>query len=527
MGFAVKSDPRPIAESLGAAGFPRRVEVDGYVANVAFESNYRPEQSPTLLRLIAGGAIPAGRKLRYLDLGFGMGTTLNVHAAACPGEYWGCDINPLHVAAADELARRSGTGVRVLQTSFAGLLERGDLPAFDIVVAHGVWSWVSEANRAVIVRLLQRHLAPGGLFCLNSLALPRAAENLPFQRLMRLHKRRAETSNSGDLSASGLAFASLLQRMGAVYFAPESDSGRLLELAQRSDPSCVVHEYLNENWHPALFADTAAALGVAGLRFAGSADPLNNYEELRYTARQRAVLDAIDDPVLRETSKDFLRPKWQRFDVFVKDEGGARPKHPRIARETRFVLGVPAAVALNDEHPAADGAIRFDVSPIREIVVTLADRGHRSRSFGELVDAAGSGGGEDAVARALMLLIDHDAVHPVHDPAPAREAIEACARLNGEIVRRARTGDEITVLASPVAGHGVTLSRVQRLCLLAVADGARSVEAWARFVQAALQADGVALTAPEVLKQVLLFEASLPALVALGLVDRALIAPAG
>jgi hypothetical protein len=119
-----------------------------------------------------------------------------------------------------------------------------------------------------------------------------------------------------------------------------------------------------------------------------------------------------------------------------------------------------------------------------------------------------------------MLLIDHEAVHPVHDPAPARETIEACTRLNGEIVRRARTGDEIAVLASPVAGHGVPLSRIQRLCVLAIREGARSVEAWAQFVQSALRADGVALPAPELLKQVLLFEASLPALSALGLVDR-------
>ncbi len=520
-------NPRPSAELSGAAASSRRVEVDGYVANVAFEPSYRPEQSPPLLRLLAGGTLPAARKLRYLDLGFGLGTTLNVHAAACPGEYWGCDINPLHVAAAEDLSRCAGTGIRAVQASFAELLERTDLPAFDIVVAHGVWSWVSEANRDVIVRLLQRHLAPGGLFCMNSLVLPRAAENLPFQRLMRLHKRRGETSNSGDLSASGLAFASLLQRMGAVYFTPDSGSGRLLELVQRADPGYIAHEYLNENWHPALFADTAAALAQAGLRFAASADPLNNCEELRYTARQRAVLDAIDDPALRETSKDFLRPKWQRYDVFVKGDGLVRPQRLRIARDARFVLAVPAAVALSDEHPAAEGPVKFDGSPIREIVMALATEGHRPRTFGQLVEAAGPASGEDGVIRALMLLIDHDAVHPVHDKAPARETVEACARLNGEIVRRARTGDEIAVLASPVAGHGVPISRIQRLCLLAIREGARSVEAWAQFAHAAMRADGVALPAPEVLKQVLLFEAGLPALAALGLVDRELLASLG
>ena len=159
--------------------------------------------------------------------------------------------------------------------------------------------------------------------------------------------------------------------------------------------------------------------------------------------------------------------------------------------------------------------------------MTLATEGHRSRSFGQLVEAARSASGEDGVVRALMLLIDHDLVHPVHDPAPARETIEACARLNGEIVRRARTGDEIAVLASPIAGHGVPVSRIQRLCLLAIREGARSVEAWAHFAQSALRADGVASSAPELLKQVLLFEASLPALAALGLVERELGASPG
>ena len=58
------------------------------------------------------------------------------------------------------------------------------------------------------------------------------------------------------------------------------------------------------------------------------------------------------------------------------------------------------------------------------------------------------------------------------------------------------------MLASPVAGHGVPISRIQRLCLLAIREGARSVEAWAHFAQSALRADGVASSAPELLKQV-------------------------
>ena len=61
------------------------------------------------------------RPLRYLELGFGQGLSLNIHAAAYDGEYWGTDFNPTQAGNARELAAASGANVNVFDASFAEL----------------------------------------------------------------------------------------------------------------------------------------------------------------------------------------------------------------------------------------------------------------------------------------------------------------------------------------------------------------------------------------------------------------------
>src|SRR5471030_3289905 len=137
-------------------------EIDGYITDVEFTFDYEPTLCPTWLRLLAAGRsvpVSASSPLRYLELGYGTGVPFNIHAAACPGDYWGTDINTVHVASAGGLARISGSGARALDLSFADLLKRTDLPQFDVIVAHRIWSWVSEANRSLILKVLRRHLA--------------------------------------------------------------------------------------------------------------------------------------------------------------------------------------------------------------------------------------------------------------------------------------------------------------------------------------------------------------------------------
>ena len=63
-------------------------EIDGYRNDVAYNHDYHRELAPEALKLLTlarGWAFPSARPLRYLELGYGNGVSLNIHAAATPG----------------------------------------------------------------------------------------------------------------------------------------------------------------------------------------------------------------------------------------------------------------------------------------------------------------------------------------------------------------------------------------------------------------------------------------------------------
>ncbi len=201
-------------------------EFEGYVTATPYTHVYYPESAPSRLQLVTCNRsvrFPSSRPLRYLELGYGNGVSLNIHAAASPGEYWGTDINPAHAAAANALAAASGSGLKALSISFEELLARPDLPQFDVVVALGVWSWVSDANRKTIVELLRRNLVEGGVFCMSSVTLPGLGELIPLQRLLRLNLKRGGTEGTiFEKLDAGLGLATALQKAGSPFLAEGS-----------------------------------------------------------------------------------------------------------------------------------------------------------------------------------------------------------------------------------------------------------------------------------------------------------------
>lgn len=473
-------------------------ELDGYRYDFVFNHAYHRPLSPTWLRLLANTGsfeFPASRPLRYLELGYGTGVNLVVHAAAVPGEYWGTDINPAHAREARSLADAAGVDVRLLDLSFAQLADHPDLPQFDVIVAHGVWSWISPRNRDIIVEILKRHLVEGGLFFMSAAALPAEAEIVPLQRLLR--REKAED----PLAALGLA--TRLQAAGSRFLSPDSRAGRRLEALKEFSRENLVHDYLNAQREPFLFCEIADSLAAAGLRFAASAQLLDRFEALRFTTEQRALLAGIDDPAMRETARDFLRPRQYRHDLFIK-ANETRPI-PAASRDPEFVL-FAAPLAARDRKlgmPLLD--LPLDDPPAMAILDRLAEDDYRPKRLSELP-------GADDVPHILHALIMDELVSPAQPAAEARQAAAACTRFNAEILRRSRTEDTIQVLASPVTGMGVPLSRAQRLLLLAAREGAQDPQQLIRAVGTHLH-----MPTRDLLAETLLFQTHQACFRALGL----------
>src|SRR5262245_152280 len=138
----------------------------GYPVDRDYDYVFVPQMTPASLALVAlqhGVRPPETERFRYFELGAGFGMMTLLMAAANPeAEIWANDFLPNHVLEARTIAEEAElSNVQFLEDSFEELLNR-ELPEFDFIGLHGVYSWVSDENRRAIVEFIRRRLKTGG-----------------------------------------------------------------------------------------------------------------------------------------------------------------------------------------------------------------------------------------------------------------------------------------------------------------------------------------------------------------------------
>ncbi len=506
--------------------------------DVGYTFGYYRELSPGLIDfalLLAGIEPPAREAMAYLELGFGQGLSANIHAAACPGEYWGEDFNPDHAAGAAGWARASGARATFTGESFAELAARADLPEFDYIVLHGIWSWVPAEARACILDIVRRRLKPGGVVYVSYNAQPGWSEILPLRHLMAL---AADTDNAAGEAAAGaidaaFAFAESLHAAGAAFFAANPGAKPRLDAIAKLGRDHLAHDHFNPTWTPMYFSEVAAAFDRAGLDFAASASLLDQLDELNLTPEQTALLAGLADPIQRESVRDFLVYQSFRRDLFMRGARrlSAQDRGERLARQRIALTLDPAAVAYD---VAGEGEeVALTEALYAPIVQALAAGDGGPRSIAELfTDAAVARLPPGLVLDAITVLVGSGRAHPAQSDDASAAARPACRRLNAHLAERARTSGEVRFLASPVIGAGVRVPRLEQLLLAARAGSGGGPEAWAGEVDAVFAEQGLAVlkdgrpldsaaeTRAELIRLARAFEARrLPLLIRLGVAD--------
>lgn len=474
---------------------------DGYVTEVGYTHAYYRELSPLMMELALTyrkQAVRRARPLRYLELGFGQGLSLNIHAAAMNGEFWGNDFNPAHAAHAAELARISKNGARISAESFAQLAARPDLPEFDVIALHGVWSWVSDANRAVIVDIVRRKLVPGGLLYMGYNATPGWSAIIPVRNLMLQHADLAAKASTTPLPAridGAIAFAEKLAAAGAPFFNAQNGAREWLTTLTEANRSYLAHEYFNADWHPMAFADVARQLEEAKVSFAAWGSLKDHYDAINLTADQQALLAGIPDPTLRESTRDFCVNRQFRRDIWVKD-----PRPVDAARQTELLSGTRvvltscvAAIPLKIEGRGL--VVKLPPAVYQDVLATLASDNYAPKTIGDLA-AKHPGLGLPRLAEAVILFTGAGHMSPAQDEAETRMAKPKTDALNAHLLREAAEGLDTTatvVLASPVTGGGISLSGFEHLFLQALKQGATAPDEWAAAAWKVLAAQGRSL----------------------------------
>jgi SAM-dependent methyltransferase len=486
---------------------------EGYLTEIGYTHGYYHELKPLLMRqALLNQAVQhrwsgpgQNAALRYLELGIGQGLSLNIHAAASPGEYWGCDFNPAQVANAQALAEASGANVRILEASFEELAARTDLPAFDVIALHGVWSWISDANRRLIVEIARRHLDVGGVLYVSYNTNPGWAPNMPLRHLLTLHAdlASAETLGISPRIDGALAFAQSLADANSAYFRGNPLALDRLKTIKGQPRTYVAHEYFNTEWHPMAFSDMARQLAEAKLSYATTAHLLDHLAVINLTADQQKILQGLQHTVLRESVRDFLMNQQFRRDLWVK---GPRPlppsAHAALARAQHYAL-----VTLPDLIPMKAkglvGEVDLQEAIYRPVIAALAADACMPKTFAQLWGSLPSLN-ERILTEALVLLCGLGHVVPAQAPDIVQAAQPACDRLNASLFEQSVASHDVSYLASPVAGGGVAVSRFQQLFLRSLKAGRTTPQEWAtdacRILAEQgqqLQKDGRALVTPE------------------------------
>ncbi len=460
----------------------------GYVTDVSYLAQYYVEQSPHMLAaacLIAGyepGFSGEAPGLHYLELGCGRGRNALVLAAANPTwRVTAIDFTPAAIAEARQVAAMARLdNITFIETDLAVFAETQAAAALgevDVVSMHGVWSWVPEAVRAGITRLLAARLRSGGLLHVSYNVLPGLQGALGMQRVIR-GAGMTLASRSDRQAVAGVQVANDLAAAEAAHMQTPVVTELLAKLAT-APAEYLAHEYMNGTWQPCFQADVAASLAEAKLELVAMARLPENFLGLMLTEPQIAVLNRFDDPTLRELIKDVCVVRALRHDVYMR---GAR-RLDRAAQDaalrgiTLALTVPPAKFAYHLEMPAGHATLADGF--YRPAVMALAERPHM---VGELMGLPGQEGKNDNPAEVLAMLAG--TAQAVLLARPGLPPTAATQRLNATLARQIVRLDSLNraaVAASGRVGGGMVCRAVELFLIerISAAGGALDPGVWA------------------------------------------------
>lgn len=304
----------------------------GYVTELPYTPGYHEGLDPGFVARRLGELGYAAPPIRRAcELGFGRGINLAIHSVAGSIEWWGNDLLPVHVESVRALTLGLTHRLHVTTDTFAELLQRRDLPDFDFIGLHGVWSWVSAENREYIRQFIERYLSSNGVVYLSYNVLAGWAPVLPLRDFLRREFTRPEVGDRPVAERIELALCAAQAYVASepteLEHHPEFE--RHLRRIRHQRKAYLAHEYFNRDWAPMPFSEVAGVLCPLGLVYAGQVSD----------ARPPASDVRSEDEADQGLRRSFRRDLWLR-----------RPA-PYLSHTIEPVAGVDrvaATAALND-----------------------------------------------------------------------------------------------------------------------------------------------------------------------------------
>lgn len=464
----------------------------GYVADIGYTYGYYQELNPLRARLafLNAGLVPPEHGV-HCELGYGQGVSANIHAAASGSTWYATDFNPAQARFAQSLVRASGASAHLTDEAFADFCTRADLPDFDSIGLHGIWSWISDENRAMIVDFIRRKLKVGGVLYISYNTQPGWAAMGPMRDLLTEHAEVMGVAGQGIVNRieGALAFTDKLFATNPGYVKANPTVVDRFKGVKGQGRNYLAHEYFNRDWLPMPFSKMAQWLGPAKLNYACSAHYLDHVDGVNLTAEQQTLLKEVPDAMFRETVRDFITNQQFRRDYWTKGARKLNPlEHAEALRAQKLVL-VQSRADVSLKVTGSIGECTLQEAIYGPILDALSD--HKSKTLGQLEGQLKDKGIAFAqLTQALLVLSGTGSLVAVQDDALIPKAKKLTDKLNAHLIDKARGSPDLSYLASPVSGGGFAVNRFQQLFLLAISQGKKQPAEWAQFAWQILSGQG-------------------------------------
>ncbi|MES2187027.1 MAG: class I SAM-dependent methyltransferase [Pseudomonadota bacterium] len=464
----------------------------GYIADIGYTYGYYQELNPLRMQLaLAYAGVAAPDVTDACELGFGQGISINFHATATGQMWFGTDFNPGQAAFARSLAHAAGTNALLFDDSFEEFSSRKDLPQFDFIGLHGIWSWISDANRATLIDFIRTRLRIGGVLYASYNILPGWGPMVPLRDMLAQHSDTLSGSSVSRVERidAALAFAEKLFAMEPKYALANPQLAERLRDLQKQDRHYLAHEYFNKDWRPMPFAAIADQLASAKLQYAASAHYINHVDDVNLSAAQRELLAGITDATFRQTVRDFIVNEQFRKDYWVKGARALTPFERVAALGRQWVVLLTPVQQIQLTVTGALGEATLQEATFGPVIEALSD--HSPRKISELVEMLKPASvSMPNIMQALMLLIAKGDVAPAHCNGATQEAKTKTDAVNKYMQHLSMSREDVGYHVSPLTSAGHAVSRIEQLFLDSLGQGFRTPDELATTVWQLFQLQG-------------------------------------
>ncbi|MBT3914802.1 MAG: methyltransferase domain-containing protein [Rhodospirillaceae bacterium] len=450
---------------------------------------YYGELSPIFLNYVSAlnghHPVPLEDSFSYCDLGCGFGVTTNGLAQLFPqGQFTGIDFNEDQITTATELAKDCGsTNVEFMALDINHVTD-AELPQYDFIVLHGLFSWVDPGTRDNIRKFVADHLKADGLVYVSYNCMPGWAALAPLRDVVLTHTAGMTTDNLIKTQA-GLDYLDFMATNNAAFFVDNPPAREFLEEIKSKDIEYVTHELFVDSSKAYYFHQVAAEMRSAGLSYSGSADLHLNFIDLAVPAEFREILLQATSRLEYESRGDFIRNQRFRKDVF-KNSRKTMSEEEQLETLSHIVFGTTCMVPEFQTNVAfGDVELNYAGDVFSGLIEVLATT---PNSAAELVQMDQfKSYGLDLVIDALKFLSAGGQVVPMRADAKGRTELDIeadryafTASFNIQLLKRRLLRQDALGQVAPKAGIGLSVSMADALFALCLVEASKEeVPNWA------------------------------------------------